>query len=43
MSIDPCEHGIWLDTGELDLILDRLKEDPTFMEGVQLRLGDIAH
>jgi Zn-finger nucleic acid-binding protein len=41
--IDRCRqsHGIWLDNGELEQILTRLKEDPDFLSGMRLRLSDM--
>jgi len=39
--IDRCRaHGIFLDEGELDLIVQRLKDDPDFLRGMRLRLAD---
>ena len=39
--IDRCRaHGIFLDTGELDLIVERLTDDPDFLRGMRLRLAD---
>ncbi len=42
--IDRCRrrHGIWLDDGELELILERLKADPDFLSGMRLRLSEMA-
>jgi len=43
VGIDRCRrHGVWLDEGELDLILGRLGEEPEFLRGVSLRLHDTA-
>ncbi len=39
--IDRCRaHGIFLDEGELELIVERLKDDPDFLRGMRLRLAD---
>ncbi|MCB9761209.1 MAG: zf-TFIIB domain-containing protein [Alphaproteobacteria bacterium] len=41
VTIDRCvAHGVWLDPGELDLILERLKEDPEFIRGMSVRIRD---
>lgn len=41
VTIDRClEHGIWLDQGELELILERLSRDPAFVRGMTVRLRD---
>jgi len=38
--IDRCEkHGVWLDNGELEAILNNLKADPFYLRGVALRLN----
>jgi len=40
--IDWCpEHGCWLDSGELDAILNNLRLDPSYLRGVALRLRDL--
>lgn len=41
--IDRCPkgHGVWLDQGELELILDRLTNDPDFLRGMRLRISDL--
>lgn len=43
MYIDRCPkgHGVWLDQGELELILDRLTNDPDFLRGMRLRISDL--
>lgn len=41
VSIDRCkEHGVWLDRGELELIVARLREDPEFVRGMTVRIRD---
>jgi len=41
--IDRCRqrHGVWLDNGELETILERLKGDPDFLSGMRLRFTDM--
>lgn len=42
VNIDRCrQHGVWLDAGELDLIVQRIKDDAMFMRGAALRLSDL--
>ena len=39
VHIDRCkEHGVWLDHGELDLILERIRDDADFMRGMRISL-----
>lgn len=39
VHIDWCrQHGIWLDTGELDAILNNLRVDPRYRRGMSIRL-----
>lgn len=41
VNIDWCEdHGVWLDNGELEAILNNLRLDPMYMRGLALRLSD---
>lgn len=41
VSVDRCrEHGVWLDRGELELILARLRKDPEFVRGMTVRIRD---
>ncbi|MEY3214662.1 MAG: hypothetical protein RIT28_5143 [Pseudomonadota bacterium] len=40
--IDRCDkHGVWLDAGELELILQRLRHDRDFLRGIRLRLSEV--
>lgn len=42
--MDWCpEHGVWLDAGELDAILNNLRLDPVFLHGVALRLDELRY
>tara|TARA_B100000579_G_C22504261_1_gene698447 strand:- start:232 stop:624 length:393 start_codon:yes stop_codon:yes gene_type:complete len=42
--IDWCgEHGVWLDSGELDAILNNLRLKPGYLRGVALRLRDLKY
>ena len=42
--IDYCtDHGTWLDSGELDAILNNLRLDPSYLRGVALRLKDLRY
>jgi Zn-finger nucleic acid-binding protein len=44
VQIDHCiEHGVWLDSGELEAILHNLKLDPLYMGGISLRLSDLKY
>ena len=39
VQVDWCsEHGIWLDGGELEMILNNLKADENYIRGMSLRL-----
>lgn len=41
VTLDWCpEHGIFLDNGELDAILNNLRLDPMYLRGLALRLSD---
>lgn len=41
VTIDWCrEHGVWLDNGELDAILNNLRLDPMYLRGLALRISD---
>jgi len=33
-------HGVWLDNGELDAILNNLRLDPSYLRGIALRLTE---
>ena len=40
-QLDWCEkHGIWLDSGELEIILHNLKADEGYVRGMSLRLWE---
>jgi Zn-finger nucleic acid-binding protein len=42
VTIDWCpDHGVWLDTNELDAILNNLRLDPLFVNKVATRLGEL--
>jgi Zn-finger nucleic acid-binding protein len=42
VQIDWCpDHGVWLDSGELEAILNNLRTDPAYLDGVALRLADM--
>ncbi|MEL6345557.1 MAG: zf-TFIIB domain-containing protein [Myxococcota bacterium] len=34
------EHGVWLDNGELEAIINNLRLDPRYIRGVALRLSE---
>lgn len=39
--IDWCErHGVWLDAGEMEAILNNLRTDPTYLRGFSVRIAD---
>jgi len=38
--IDRSKAGLWLDNGELELILERLRKDPSFLRGIRIRIMD---
>ena len=41
VTIDRCRgHGLWLDNGELEAIINNLRLDPTYMHGIALRLHE---
>lgn len=41
VNIDWCpDHGVWLDNGELEAILNNLRLDPMYLRGLALRLSD---
>lgn len=41
VHIDWCpNHGVWLDNGELDAILNNLRLDPAYLRGLALRISD---
>ena len=37
------DHGTWLDSGELDAILNNLRLDPFYLRGVGLRLSSLRY
>jgi Zn-finger nucleic acid-binding protein len=42
VHIDCCkEHGIWLDEGELEAILNNLRLDPMYLNGATVRLFEL--
>lgn len=42
--IDWCPtHGVWLDNGELDAILNNLRLDPSYLRGVRVRIADARY
>lgn len=42
--IDWCPtHGVWLDRGELDAILNNLRLDPSFVRGIRVRIADARY
>jgi Zn-finger nucleic acid-binding protein len=44
VHIDWCDdHGVWLDDGELDAILNNLRLDPLFVGKVALRLWEARY
>jgi Zn-finger nucleic acid-binding protein len=44
VTIDWCkQHGVWLDSGELEAILNNLRLDPAYLRGVALRLSDMRY
>ncbi|MCB9795611.1 MAG: zf-TFIIB domain-containing protein [Alphaproteobacteria bacterium] len=44
VHIDRCRaHGTWLDKGELELIVERLKDDPEFVRGLTVRIRDAQY
>ena len=41
VTIDWCpHHGVWLDNGELDAIINNLRLDPTYLRGMALRISE---
>lgn len=41
VTLDQCaHHGIWLDNGEMDAILNNLRLDDSYLRGMALRLTD---
>jgi len=41
VQIDWCpKHGVWLDNGELDAIINNLRLDPMYLRGLALRISD---
>ncbi len=36
-------HGVWLDNGELDAVMNNLRLDAKYMRGIALRLGDAKY
>ena len=41
VQIDWCpDHGVWLDSGELEMILNNLKADEDYIRGMSLRLWE---
>ena len=44
VHIDWCkDHGVWLDSNELDAILNNLRLDESYVRGVALRLRDLRY
>jgi Zn-finger nucleic acid-binding protein len=44
VEIDWCaEHGVWLDNGELEAILNNLRLDAGYLRGVRLRLWEARY
>lgn len=44
VQIDWCaQHGVWLDSGELEAILNNLRLDPAYLGGVALRVDDLKY
>ncbi len=44
VEMDWCrEHGVWLDKGELDAILNNLRLDPSFLRGIRVRISDAQY
>ncbi|MEC7946947.1 MAG: zf-TFIIB domain-containing protein [Myxococcota bacterium] len=44
VEIDWCrDHGVWLDNGELEAILNNLRLDGSYLRGVRLRLWDTRY
>ncbi|RME20655.1 MAG: hypothetical protein D6798_20015 [Deltaproteobacteria bacterium] len=44
VEIDWCrKHGVWLDKGELDAILNNLRLDPSFLRGIRVRIADTQY
>jgi len=42
VHIDVClDHGVWLDVGELEAVLNNLRMDPAYVRGVALRVKDM--
>lgn len=42
VTLDWCKtHGVWLDAGELEAILNNLRLEPGYLRGVALRLSDM--
>lgn len=43
VQIDRClAHGVWLDAGEMEAILNNIRLDPAYMRGIAIRLADAA-
>lgn len=41
VTLDQCaKHGVWLDNGEMDAILNNLRLDDSYLRGMALRLTD---
>lgn len=41
VQIDRCRaHGVWLDAGEMEAILNNLRLDPAYVRGIAVRFGD---
>ena len=44
VEMDWCkEHGVWLDNGELEAILNNLRLDDSYLRGVRLRLWETRY
>lgn len=44
VGMDWCpDHGVWLDSGELEAIENNLRLDPVFLRGVALRLSELEY
>lgn len=44
VQIDWCaEHGVWLDNGELEAILNNLRLDPLYLRGIAIRFSDARY
>lgn len=41
VTMDWCpNHGVWLDNGELDAIINNLRLDPMYLRGMALRISE---